>query len=127
MRTEGDRVRDVNDSPFSAVRSAPRDGDVLVTREAHSAVTYSVRQVPGVVQFHAAFRDEALRLARSFARTMAVDSLVQRGRHVPAAGSVRAAAAVSAMAPTARRPDDLHHVALDLLREQVRLMKARVA
>ena len=73
MRTEGDPVRDVNESPFSAVRSAPRDGDVLVTREAHSAVTYSVRQVPGVAQFHAAFRDEALRLARSFARTMAVD------------------------------------------------------
>jgi hypothetical protein len=44
-----------------------------VTREAASAVHYTVRQLPGVVQFGAASRDEAVRLARNFARKRNVD------------------------------------------------------
>jgi hypothetical protein len=51
----------------------PRDGDVVVTREAQSRVHYTVRQLPGIVQFSAAVRDEALRLARGFGQKHAVD------------------------------------------------------
>jgi hypothetical protein len=51
----------------------PRDGDVIVSRESGSGGKYSVRQVPGDVQFHAAVRDEAIRLARSFAQKATVD------------------------------------------------------
>lgn len=49
-------------------RPFPRDGDVVVTREAHSRVHYTVRQLPGIVQFSASVRDEAVRLAQSFGR-----------------------------------------------------------
>ena len=54
-------------------RSSPQDGDVVVTREAESRVHYTVRQVPGIVQFSAGVRDAAVRLARSFAQQYAVD------------------------------------------------------
>jgi hypothetical protein len=51
----------------------PRDGDVIVSRESGPGGKYSVRQVPGDVQFHASARDEAIRLARGFAVKAAVD------------------------------------------------------
>jgi len=51
----------------------PRDGDVVVSHESRSGQKYSVRQVPGDVQFHASVRDEAIRLARGFAVKAAVD------------------------------------------------------
>ena len=51
----------------------PRDGDVIVSRESRPGGKYSVRQVPGDVQFHASVRDEAIRLARGFAVNAAVD------------------------------------------------------
>jgi hypothetical protein len=54
-------------------RSTPQNGDVVVTREAHSKVHYTVRQLPGVVQFSAVVRDEAVRLARGFGKKYAVD------------------------------------------------------
>jgi hypothetical protein len=54
-------------------RSSPHDGDVVVTREAHARVHYTVRQLPGIVQFSAAARDEAVRLARSFGQKHVVD------------------------------------------------------
>jgi hypothetical protein len=46
---------------------------VVVKKDSKSAVTYTVRQVPGVVQFCAASRDEAVRLAHGFAVRNAVD------------------------------------------------------
>ena len=54
-------------------RSSPQDGDVVVTREAHSRVHYTVRQLPGIVQFSAAARDEAVRLATSFGQKHRID------------------------------------------------------
>jgi hypothetical protein len=54
-------------------RSSPQDGDVVVTREAHSRAHYTVRQLPGIVQFSATVRDEAVRLARRFSQRYAVD------------------------------------------------------
>ena len=53
--------------------SSPQDGDVVVTREVESRVHYTVRQLPGIVQFSAGVRDAAVRLARSFAQQYAVD------------------------------------------------------
>jgi hypothetical protein len=44
-----------------------------VRRETHSRVHYTVRQLPGLVGFSAAVRDEAVRLARSFAQEHRVD------------------------------------------------------
>jgi hypothetical protein len=58
---------------LNPIQSLPRDGDVVVTRGSTPAVTYTVRQVPGVVQFHASARDEVMQLARGFARRSAVD------------------------------------------------------
>jgi hypothetical protein len=62
----------VTESP-NPIQSLPRDGDVVVTRKSTPAVIYTVRQVPGVVQFHVSDRDEALQLARGFAQRSAVD------------------------------------------------------
>ena len=62
----------VSTSP-SPDRSSPQDGDVVVTREVESRVHYTVRQLPGIVQFSAGVRDAAVRLARSFAQQYAVD------------------------------------------------------
>jgi hypothetical protein len=45
----------------------------VVTREAHSRVHYTVRQLPGLVQFSAGVRDEAVRLARSFGQKHGID------------------------------------------------------
>ena len=50
------------------VRSQPRDGDIVMTRESKSGASFTIRQVPGVVQLSAFVRDEAIRLARGFAR-----------------------------------------------------------
>ena len=54
-------------------RALPADGDVLVTRESRSRVIFTVRQLPGVVQFMTSSRDEAVRLAKGFAMKNAVD------------------------------------------------------
>jgi hypothetical protein len=59
--------------PIATDAERPRDGDVIVSRESRSGGEYSVRQVPGDVQFHALVRDEAIRLARGFAVKAAVD------------------------------------------------------
>jgi hypothetical protein len=60
-------------SPSPTDRGQPRDGDVIVRRESRPGGKFSVRQVPGDVQFHASVRDEAIRLARGFAVKAAVD------------------------------------------------------
>lgn len=54
-------------------RSRPASGDIVVTRESAPGTTFTIRQVPGVVQFSACVRDEAVRLARGFARENTVD------------------------------------------------------
>jgi hypothetical protein len=45
----------------------------VVARESNPALRYPVRQVPGVVQFAASAREEAVRLARGFAQRHAVN------------------------------------------------------
>jgi hypothetical protein len=57
----------------------PQDGDVVVTREARSRVHYTVRQLPGMVQFSAAVRDEAVRLGLGFGQRHAVDVWYSEG------------------------------------------------
>ena len=59
--------------------SFPRDGDVVVSREAHSPVRYTIRQLPGVVQFSGRVRGAVLRLARGFGRKHAVDVWYNEG------------------------------------------------
>ncbi len=66
-------VTHVSEPSSLCERSLPRDGDVLVTREAQSRVHYTVHQLPGMIQFSSAERDEAVRLARTFAQKYAVD------------------------------------------------------
>jgi hypothetical protein len=51
----------------------PQDGDLVVARASKSAVRFTVRQVPGDVQFSSPVRDEAVRLAAGFAKKNAVD------------------------------------------------------
>jgi hypothetical protein len=90
---------------MSSERSSPQDGDVVVTREAHSRVHYTVRQLPGLVGFSAAVREEAVRLARSFAQEHRVDiwyredgtyRLLEAYRHrTSSLGQVRHAGAVT--------------------------------
>jgi hypothetical protein len=58
---------------MAADAGQPHDGDVIVSRESGPGGKYSVRQVPGDVQFHASVRDEAIRLARGFAVRAALD------------------------------------------------------
>jgi hypothetical protein len=59
--------------PSTPPERYPRDGDVVVARESHSRVHYTLRQLPGIVQFTAAGRDEAVRLARAFGQRYAVN------------------------------------------------------
>jgi hypothetical protein len=54
-------------------RSSPQDGDVVVTRHAQSRVHYTVRQLPGIVQFSTTVGEEAMRLAAGFAEKHAVN------------------------------------------------------
>lgn len=63
----------VSEPSASPERSFPQDEDVVVTRETHSRTHYTVRQLPGLVGFSAAVRDEAVRLARTFAQEHRVD------------------------------------------------------
>jgi hypothetical protein len=63
----------VSDLSIPTAGAAPQDHDIVVTRESMSAVRYTMRQLPGVVQISASTRDEAVRLARSFAQKQAVD------------------------------------------------------
>jgi hypothetical protein len=62
-----------NESTTASGRSRPQEGDVVVARESHSAVRYTVRQLPGVEQIGGSVKDEAVRLARSFAQQHGVD------------------------------------------------------
>jgi hypothetical protein len=66
-------VRVSGPSPIPTDARQPREGDVIVSRESRPGGKYLVRQVPGDVQFHASVRAEAIRLARGFAVTAAVD------------------------------------------------------
>jgi hypothetical protein len=59
--------------PIASDARSPRNGDVIVSRESAGGGKYTVRQVPGNVQFHATARDEAIRLARGFAVKATVD------------------------------------------------------
>jgi hypothetical protein len=52
---------------------SPRDGDVVVTRESQCGVHYTVRQLPGIVQFSIGMHDDAVRLAGGFGRRYRVD------------------------------------------------------
>jgi hypothetical protein len=63
----------VSDLSRPGDRSFPQEGDVVVTREARSRVHYTVRQLPGIVQFSAAVRDEAERLGLGFGQRHAVN------------------------------------------------------
>jgi hypothetical protein len=63
----------MSESPIPIAGTAPQDGDVVVTPESRSAGRHELRQHPGTVQFSVSSRDEAVRLARSFARKYAVD------------------------------------------------------
>jgi hypothetical protein len=54
-------------------RSSPQHGDVVVTSELQPRVHYTVRQLPGIVQFSAPVREDAIRLARSFGEKYTVD------------------------------------------------------
>jgi len=68
------RAVQTSEEPRTPVaRSQPRDGDIVMTRESKSGASFTIRQVPGVVQFSAFGRDEAIRLARGFARENNVD------------------------------------------------------
>ena len=51
----------------------PRDGDVVVTQESLPRLHYTLRQLPGMVQFSANNRDEAVRLALTFAEKYRID------------------------------------------------------
>ena len=62
-----------SESSTQCERSLPQDGDVVVTRAVQSRVHYTVHQLPGMIQFSSAVRDEAVRLARTFAQKYAVD------------------------------------------------------
>jgi hypothetical protein len=53
--------------------SAPQQGDVVVAREKQSREHYTVRQLPGSVQFSAGAREDAVRLALGFGQKYAVD------------------------------------------------------
>jgi len=77
---EGNPVQDVasrtkvaTESATPAAESAPKDGDVIVTREPKPAARFTVRQLPSIVQFSAPTRDEAARLVRPFAQKYRVD------------------------------------------------------
>ena len=73
MDAAATRAQPVSEPLHPDVRTLPREGDVVVTRESGAAATYTVRQLPGVVQFHVSARDEAMQLARSFAQRAVVD------------------------------------------------------
>ena len=60
-------------------RLSPQDGDVVVTRYAQSRACYTVRQLPGMVQFSTTVGEEAVRLATSFAKKHAVTAWYSDG------------------------------------------------
>jgi len=67
------RTQLVSEPPHPDAHTLPRDGDVVVLFESRSAVKYTVRQLPGVAQFHTSGWDEAVHLARNFAKRAGVD------------------------------------------------------
>jgi hypothetical protein len=65
-------------APRDTASPTPLDGDIVVGRRPASAA-HTVGQHPGEPQFTAASREEALRLAISFARKHAVDVWARDG------------------------------------------------
>lgn len=59
--------------PLAPTVCLPLDGDVVVSRKSRPAVLYTVRQFPGVVQFSASSREEAVRIARGFAQRYVIN------------------------------------------------------
>lgn len=52
---------------------APKDGDVMVTREDRSPVRFTIGRSPASAQFSLGTRAEAIRIARSYAQKHLVD------------------------------------------------------
>lgn len=59
----------------------PQDGDVIVTRENRSPVRFTIGQLPASAQFSVATRNEAIRIARTYARKHLVDIWYDQGEH----------------------------------------------
>jgi hypothetical protein len=59
--------------------TTPRSGDVVVTRESHPHLHYTLRQLPGLVQFSSGQPEAAFWLASSFAAIHAVDAWYTEG------------------------------------------------
>lgn len=59
--------------PTVAETSRPEDGDLILVRETPSSERCGVRQLPGGVQLTAATKEDALKLARSFATAKKVN------------------------------------------------------
>jgi hypothetical protein len=72
MATAKVRLRRPHDSADPA-STAPQHGDLVLAPDSRPGGRHTVRQVPGTIQLSAATRDEALRLARSFAQRHGVD------------------------------------------------------
>jgi hypothetical protein len=73
MSTTVDQDTRASEPSTALDRPSPQDGDVVVRCEADGRLYYTVRQLPGIVQFSAGVRDEAVRVAREFAQRYAVD------------------------------------------------------
>jgi hypothetical protein len=74
------KATSASESSKLVARSVPQDGDVVVTQEPESEVRYTVRQLPATVQqFGSSSRDEAIRLARSFAQGHGVNLWYREG------------------------------------------------
>jgi hypothetical protein len=58
----------------------PQNGDLVVARTANTTSAYGVRQLPTEAQLGASTREEAVRVARSFAAAKHVDVWLQDGR-----------------------------------------------
>lgn len=53
--------------------AVPKHGDVVVARMPSDSAGFTVRQLPGEIQFYAPTLDEAVHLARGFARKHGLD------------------------------------------------------
>jgi hypothetical protein len=60
-------------SDWNPRSSAPRGGDIVVSREAGASARFTLRQIPSSVQLTTASQDEALGLGRGFALAHGVD------------------------------------------------------
>lgn len=59
--------------PSPVLTPRPRHGDVVITHDHRSPACFAVRQIPGVAQLSASTREDALRVARAFARKHGLD------------------------------------------------------